>query len=272
MTVFAIGPALPGAARLLIEGAAVVASLAMTLASMARRDTPVLPSVLVIAISICWLLLTSHPNVSSLSVGLLGFRKSVMFLLMVAVGLSLRRRYADCAARAVVLVLLALSELTLLVHLLAPDVEQAVTRAAERYTSLFAGEQRLQGLLPGPFHVALMGAVVAIYGLLNALNSRTCGHLVTGLIGLLVVQQTQVRSAFVAVAVGLVLLPALMRPVGESPVLSRSSRRIRAAAPIIVVAAGIALFIAGDPAATSIGTAHWVGNRKLRGHYGSVLH
>lgn len=147
-----------------------------------------------------------HPNVPSLTVGLLGFRKTATFVLGVAIGLGWRGSRLH-GLRLTWLSMLAAASASLFVHLLIPSVEQSITRSAGKYTALIGGESRMQGLFAGPFHVSMVGVFLFLAALAP-------GHVIrqrwlrvgSAVIGLACVYFSQVRTGLVALAIGALVM------------------------------------------------------------------
>lgn len=200
-----------GAAANLV--AAAFAAIAVPF-GLVRRRRERLASIVVIlgfALLLWWLIGLANPNVLSLNAGLLGFRKSMLFVIGLLVGVvwvGWRR-----AAFKLIWVCIALScAASLLLFLFLPDVEASISRAAGEYTALFAGERRLQGVFAGPFHAALASTflILSSFTVRPIINSRAIRVLAFGL-GVWVLVLTQVRSGMVAVVIGLFVLVLAQR-------------------------------------------------------------
>jgi O-antigen ligase len=137
---------------------------------------------------------------------LLGLRKMVppwIFLLAGAVWPGDVTRLM----RRVLLLLLGACSASLALHNAAPGVEGAIVRRASEYTALYAGAPRLQGVFAGPFHAALAGLtlVIASAALPRLWASRSL-RVAAGAVGVAVLVQASVRSGWVAVMAGLLVV------------------------------------------------------------------
>lgn len=159
---------------------------------------------LIAAISVFWAIELLNTNVPSLSVGLLGWRKSVLFFVGLALGvLWLKDRALACIW--LIRIMLVACWISLVIHNYFAEYEASITRAADQWTSVFQGEPRMQGIFAGPFHVALVGSflfLVAFYafGLLGKSTALLC--LLTGVA---TVAATEVRTGYVAMIVGVLI-------------------------------------------------------------------
>jgi O-antigen ligase len=147
-----------------------------------------------------------NPNVPSLEVGLVGFRKSATFVLGVVIGLGWRGSRMR-GLRLAWWCMFLVGALSLVVHLAFPSVEKLVSRGAGEYTSMLSGIERMQGMLAGPFHVSLLGAFLVVSALAPGLVIRK-GSLraVAAAVGMGCVYFSQVRTGLVAVAVGTLVM------------------------------------------------------------------
>jgi hypothetical protein len=147
-----------------------------------------------------------HPNVPSLSVGLVGFRKSATFVLGIAIGLGWRGSRMQ-GLRLTWWCMFAAASISLIVHLVLPSIEHSIPRAASRDVSYIAGVTRMQGLLAGPFHVSLLGVFLVLSALAPGPVIRLRWlRVVAALVGLGCVWLSQVRTGFVALAIGAVVM------------------------------------------------------------------
>lgn len=143
-----------------------------------------------------------NPNVPSLSVGLLGFRKSVAIVLGLVIGLGwLGSRLQGL--RLVWWCMFLTASVSLATHLFFPALAQAIPRKADRYTSLISGVERMQGLLAGPFHVSMLGVFLVLAAMAppKVIPSRAL-RIVSILVGVGCIYYSQVRTGLVALAVG----------------------------------------------------------------------
>jgi hypothetical protein len=173
--------------------------------SVADRENGVLLMLAAIIVVIAALEIL-HPNVPGLTVGLVGFRKSATFVLGVVIGLGWRGSRMQ-GLRLTWWCLLAIGAISLVVHFQLPAIEQLVSRSAGEFTSIISGSQRMQGLLAGPFHVSLLGAFLFLSSLTSSSVIRSSWVRVSAAaVGLGCLYFSQVRTGFVAIAVGVLVL------------------------------------------------------------------
>ena len=166
-----------------------------------------------------------NPNVPSLEVGLVGFRKSATFVLGVVIGLGWRGSRMR-GLRLAWWCMFLTGALSLVVHLALPSVERLVSRGASKYTAMLSGVERMQGLLAGPFHVSLLGAFLVLSALAPGLVVRKRSlRAFAAAVGIGCVYFSQVRTGFVAVAVG-----GLVMAIATGSAQRWSNRLIAAAA------------------------------------------
>ena len=147
-----------------------------------------------------------NPNVPSTSVGLIGFRKTATFLLGVAIGLGWRGSRLK-GLRLAWGLLFAEGLISLVVHIGFPSIEQSIGRRSGEFTRAISGVDRMQGLLGGPFHVSMLGAFLFLSALAAPIVIRPLALRSTAAaVGLGCVYFAQVRTGFVAVAVGALIL------------------------------------------------------------------
>lgn len=147
-----------------------------------------------------------NPNVPSLEVGLIGFRKSATFLLGVAMGLGWRGSRMG-GLRLAWGLLLAEAVISLLIHLAFPSIERSIVRRSGLSTWNIGGVERMQGLLGGPFHVSMLGAFLFISAFAPGIVIRQRWLRVTAaVVGLACVYFSQVRTGIAAIAIGALIL------------------------------------------------------------------
>ncbi|MET0659301.1 MAG: O-antigen ligase family protein [Steroidobacteraceae bacterium] len=147
-----------------------------------------------------------HRNVPSLTVGLLGFRKSATFVLGIAIGLGWRGSRLH-GLRLTWWCMFAAASVSLVVHLMFPAIERAIPRSADKYTALLGGIERMQGLMAGPFHVSMVGVFLFLSALAPGVVIRSRWVRGTAaVVGLSCVYFAQVRTGLVALAVGAVAM------------------------------------------------------------------
>ncbi|MFD6897744.1 O-antigen ligase family protein [Rhodococcus sp. NPDC060086] len=192
-----------------------LAALAITVAALVVaivRSRGSLESGIVVVsflITVWWAILLLNPNVISLDAGLTGYRGTVTFVLGIALGF-LWLGNTESALRTVWWCLLVACSIAIVVHVSFPEVESSIYRAADYYTSNFRGSSRLQGLFAGPFHAAVAGSFLA-------LSSLRVGSVITNpvlrwigfAVGILCIQLSEVRTGYVAVLVGAIMIALL---------------------------------------------------------------
>jgi O-antigen ligase len=220
---------LPGAVNLVVQLGALVGAYAIWIltSSDVRRGSAVVGWVT--AIIVCWILLSFHPNVPSLDTGLLGFRKSVLAFAGIVLGCAIARPMIEKFERLIIGALASALSVSIFGYYFVPSIEQLVSRAAGEYTSLYAGQARLQGIFAGPFHVSAAGVLLVCWVIVRWREHRFLA-LLYGAIGLVSVYLSLVRSAYVALAI--VIVAAVL----FSPVATTVFRR---AAIVFVGAIGI---------------------------------
>lgn len=204
-TAFTFGALLPGLVGLVIQIAALSLGFILwfTMKPNSRRGGPVV--LLVGLITVLWLLLMLHPNVPDWNTALLGFRKTVLAL----GGLVLGCAVAQSSIRAVELLVVRLISAALAIsitgYFFVPALADLVPRAADKYTALYGGSERLQGVFSGPFHAAGAGLLLIGWALVR-LREYPRSAPVVGALGVVSTYFTFVRSAYVAVALMVVVL------------------------------------------------------------------
>ncbi len=152
-----------------------------------------------------------NPNIPTLQVGLVGFRKSATFLLGAIIGVG----WLGNPVRALRLAwwcLYATAVISLVVHFALPSLEQAITRqagAAVVEIGDSAGSSiRMQGLLAGPFHISLMGTFLFLSAIAPGVISNRILRLSAAGAGFACVFASGVRTGFVALAIGALVIGA----------------------------------------------------------------
>ena len=202
---FALDPLgnVAGAAALVVV---IVASLQVFL--MRRKDdtTNFLLIALTAIIVIIAALEILNPNVPSVTVGLLGFRKTATFLLGLAIGLGWRGSRIQ-GLRLTWWCMFATASVSLVIHLVFPAIEESIPRNADKYTALISGMVRMQGVLAGPFHVSMLGVFLVLSALAPGIviKSRWV-RLTAAVVGSLCVYFAEVRTGLVALAVGALVM------------------------------------------------------------------
>lgn len=196
---FVFSSVIPPSASLAIQAAAVVAAVLawLRIPATERRGTAAVGFAL--AILILWVLFMFNPNIPELSTGLLGFRKTAYCVAGLIAGCAIPRgRLAAVEVMTARVLALAVGA-SIVVFLFFPSLEAMVSRAADEYTSLFAGEKRLQGVFAGPFHAALASMVLIGWAFVRFRTYRFTAFVAMG-VGFVALYLTSVRSAYVGIA------------------------------------------------------------------------
>jgi O-antigen ligase len=260
------GLLLPYSASVAVQAAIVLVVAVSTVRSFARAEPTAWGALALLAVVGFWVLLTLNPNVPSMSVGLLGLRKTTFFLLGLALGLVWPAGSARTAEKALVRMLLVAAVATIAVHLLLPDLEASFERGASIYTEEFAGQARVSGFFSGPFHVSLLGSFLVLWAWHGYLSKAQRGWLMVAslLAGLLLVDLAAVRTGYVTIGFG-VALTLLFRP-------STRASRLRVVALTGAVAATVVLLLSTslvhDQALSSLG--HLSGDSRVASRFQTV--
>ncbi|WP_083055473.1 O-antigen ligase family protein [Mycolicibacterium bacteremicum] len=185
---------------------AIAAAQALTMRRTSADPTNIALLALSALVAVIGTLEILNPNVPSLTVGLLGFRKSIAFVLGVVIGLGwLGSRMKGL--RLVWWCMFVSASISLAVHLYFPMIAAAIPRSADKYTSLIGGIERMQGLFAGPFHVSMLGVFLVLSAMAPATVIRS-GYLRVAavLVGLGCVYYSQVRTGLVALGVGALVM------------------------------------------------------------------
>ncbi|MCR2823953.1 O-antigen ligase family protein [Microbacterium sp. zg.Y909] len=213
------GSLLPTSVSVLFQGLALlVGYLAWLAAPAAERRAPGVVLWATLAVGY-WALLIFHANVPSLDTGLLGFRKTVFCLAGLVLGVAVARQYIRSVERTLIGLLCVAVAVSIALFLYFPGLESSlVERNADGYTALLGGVSRLQGIFAGPFHAAVAGLVLVVWGIARFSSQRAFAA-ITIAVGGAAVYLSLVRTAYVAlaVAVGLMVL--------ASPTAGKAVRR-----------------------------------------------
>jgi O-antigen ligase len=163
-----------------------------------------------LAVSLLWLLLGLNPNVPNWATAVTGARKATLVFVALAAGALWPDETRNRATFLILSLLVLGGVASLAIHFGYPHLESSFSRQAGVYTGLFQGRPRLQGIYAGPFHVALLGSFLLLW----------CWHtyLVTRLkrwkiilpiasLSIALIILASVRTAYLTVALGLVLTP-----------------------------------------------------------------
>lgn len=156
------------------------------------------PVVFALAVISFWSIGLTNSNVPTLSIGIDGLRKSAFAAAGVAWGCAAFGPGRRSVERAVIIILNILLATSLVSFLWFPDLFSHTTNAAV-YTSLFEGEERLQGVFSGPFHVAL-AALVCIGWSIVRYRSDPFLAFTSAILGLLGGYLSLVRTVYPALA------------------------------------------------------------------------
>lgn len=231
--VMAVGAVVPRPVRIVLEFLSVALLLAQYGTRLKRHQAAVLA--LITGAMLWWTLGLLHPNVPTLAVGVVGWRKSIFALVGLGLGATVFARHRRFLERLIVWLLTAGIGLSIVIHIRFPGFESGVARAAGDETGTFGGVARLQGIYPGPFHVALAASFLVVWSCVRLRESRFVALTVL-IVGLLGVHLAQVRSSYVALALATCVF--VWRQEG-------TSRRVRTV--LAVIAAVIALSSVASP-------------------------
>lgn len=202
---FAFDP-LGASANVAVLAIILVASFQVLLNKPVDHTTNVALLVLSALIVIIAALEILNPNVPSLTVGLLGFRKSATFVLGVIIGLGWRGLRTH-GLRVTWWCMFITAAASLAIHLAFPQIEKAIPRDADKYTALIRGVERMQGFLAGPFHISMLGVFLFLSALAPRLViAQRWVRVSAAGVGLACVYFAQVRTGLVALAVGAVVM------------------------------------------------------------------
>ena len=230
-------------------GALAVALLGLAALILLRRAThsPATTTALLALMLAAWMAAQSiNANVPDLVTGALGWYRSSVMLVSLALALLLDR-HCHRLRHLLLGALLGMVGVSLIVHVVAPGFEGGISRAAGGYTAQFGGQLRAQGIFPGPFHLAAGSSWLLVAGVLNFIKPErspllSVAMVLTGLWGL---YEVNVRTSILVVAVGLAVL---LISVAFS---RRDGQRARDRAILLAVTVGTAVFVASLLTGTS---------------------
>ena len=244
-----LGLLLPLSVEIVVEACMAGIAVWWALTSFYRGDAPG-AAIASLCVPLLWAVLLLNKNVPDLHTGMLGLRKATLVFVGLALGLLWPLKGRAQAVRAIPWILLGAGVLNLVVHLGAPGIEQGFVRAADVYTSSFGGVHRMQGVYGGPFHIALLGVFLVLFGWQTMIAGARVRGLPFVVVGLLLTYFSEVRSAYLVIATGVILLGVFGRP-------AQPGKWMRIGAQLGLVACGAALVFAfaspTDTALTSIG-------------------
>ncbi len=213
--VLLIGLPVPIPIRALIEVGFMAAAVVVTVLGLARQPHFRVARIAYLLMLALYVALLLHTNLPSVKVGMEGIRYAMVALSGLVLGLSLpdlrpqgQRSPTVRLIPGIAALMLAAAAASLVVHLFFPGAESSFDRAAETSTASLGGQPRMQGLLSGPFHVAMLGCFLTLGGAWQLLRRQPLG-LVVLLIGETVLLLARVRSGLIATALGLIALFAL---------------------------------------------------------------
>jgi O-antigen ligase len=207
-----------------------------------------------LCVPLLWAIFLINKNVPDLHTGLLGLRKATLPFIGLALGILWPYKSRAQATKVIPWILLSAGILNLFIHLGAPNIEEGFVRAGNVYTSLFAGVHRMQGLYSGPFHVALLGVFLALFGWQQIIGRSMGRGLPFVVVGLLLTYFSEVRSGYIVIIAGVILLGVFGGTV-------QAGKWTRIGAQLALLACGLAIVVAfaspKDTAFTSIsGLSH----------------
>lgn len=148
-----------------------------------------------------WALLALHPNVPDAYTGILGWRKSCLFVVALYIGFLWPRSIGK-SAKALWFLLGVACVISIIIHQIFPSFERSLSRSAGLWTSTFGGEARMQGIFAGPFHASLAGSFLVLIALYGWSENRRIHSFYSLAIGSVVLVLSQVRTGYVAIAFG----------------------------------------------------------------------
>lgn len=253
LPVFGLALLAPQAIEAVAELGLVAYVSVATLSALQRGDRRGVIGLACLTVSGLWMLLAVNPNVPNLATALIGTRKSTLVFMGLGAGVlwpTTKRRLGE---RLIMVLLCAGGLLSLGLYFMAPAVEASLSRKAGLYTGIFAGEARLQGIYPGPFHVALLGSFLLLRAWhVNLAHGKKALNISMALVflGVPLVTLALVRTAYVTLALG-ALLTIVFSP--GSPVTNVRVRMIlRTTALALTLALALGSGIVDSSAVASI--------------------
>jgi O-antigen ligase len=228
----------PRSAATLVQGLVLLYAAFLVAAAFQRRSRAAPAALAALGVLAVWLLFALNPNTPSLSVAVAGARKVGFVYVALALGLLWAHGRTVSVERTLARILLVIGGAALLLHLGAPGVESGFARSAGEFTEEFAGQKRMTGFYGGPFHISLLGAFLVLWGWHSFLSKAESGRVAAAfaLIGVALLYFAEVRTGYLAVALG-VLLTLLLRP-------SPGRTRGQSAALTVLVAIVVAFLLA----------------------------
>jgi O-antigen ligase len=245
---FLLGLVLPQSAEIALEICMISIAAYWALKSFDNLE-PSGAAIAALCVPLLWALLLFNSNVPDLHTGLLGLRKATLIFVGLALGLLWPRGTRQLAARVLPIMLLVAGVVNLIVYLLFPAFEQSFVRQGGVYTGLFHGIPRMQGIYSGPFHIALLGVFLGLYGWQRIIAGNVWRSAPFIVVGLSLVYFSEVRSAYLVIFAGVVILGVFGGPV-------RRGKWTRIGGQLALVGCGIALILSfgssSDAALSSI--------------------
>ncbi|QXU53011.1 O-antigen ligase [Rhodococcus sp. LW-XY12] len=243
IVVLVFGELLPNASGIVIQMLALVGGFVywVTRPKEERRGGRVVFWALTIVAF--WAVLSLHPNIPSAMVGVQGFAKSALAVAGVAWGCAIPSQQRDRMEKIIVGAVSAGILVSIVAHYWIPQISDLASRRADVYTGMLLGNERMQGIFAGPFHVAIAGLFLISWALVRYRTWPRLALLI-GAVGLVGGYLSLVRTAYVALALVLLVYVVIAGS------FAASTRRIAIA--LLAGTAGVAIF-SMFPAAQSLG-------------------
>lgn len=228
-------------AEMLLMGIALCIAFGAVRTSLPFRSTRIAFILLVLT----YALAVFNSNVPDVLTGLEGSRRVLLATSALLLGLSVgERSRIDWRRHVSILVLLMMvaAASSLFLHIALPDIEASLPRQADLYTAMIGGEARMQGLMSGPFHVAMLGAFLTLLGISYGMTQRKGAIPVLGL-GAALVVLSSVRTGMISIIVGAAFLIVhywLNRTGFKSRAVTAGTKPLRTA--LVLIAFGIGLY------------------------------
>lgn len=235
--------ALPTGLTFIIQALALAGSFVAWLRTPAPHRRGGAAVIWTAVIFVFWALLILHPNVPSLAVGLMGYRKTVFLLAGLVAGAAVCRALLPAVELTAMKAIASSVAVSIFIHLVLPSVEGSISRDAGEYTGLLNDQPRLQGVFAGPFHAAAACLVLVAWGLIRIRSHRTWA-VICLLLGTVGMYLTLVRTAYVVLA--LVVASIIL----SSTSIRAAAKRTVGAAVVVIVA--VTVVSAFDPAALRV--------------------
>ncbi len=236
-----IGLPVPIPIRALLEVGIMAGAVAVTVLGLSRGTDFRVARIAYLLTLALYLALLLHSNLPGIRVGVEGIRYAMVAVSGLMLGLALPDRVEVAPGRrnlrlipAISMLLLVAAAASLIIHLYFPDVETSFDRAAALSTTMLGGQMRMQGLLSGPFHVAMLGAFLTLAGAWQLIRRQPVG-LILLVVGETVLLLARVRSGLIATVLGFFVLAALAWFQRDADPRLRGLGRLRFAGGLAVV-------------------------------------